>query len=168
MSVWLQTRDVMARIENIKDKALMAPRSSRILLEEYPVSQATAPGVKPRRTMSDAATRRAKDISNSNEWFIRFTDCTIRCVKIRETDLAGGFSRQKEKQGKQGKMKKGKVRNVYRFVKVEKWEMRDASGGAGFVSKEDISRAAGYDHALLETSEEEYEDEQDDAESRMR
>ena len=82
----------------------MAPRSSRVLLDEIPVpleptSRRAAPGVSSRK-------------SKGNEWFVRFSDVTIRCVKTRETDLPGGFSRQKEKQGKQGKVKKGKPRNL--------------------------------------------------------
>lgn len=94
----------------------MAPRSSRVLLDEIPVPRATA--TSGRRTISDAASLRKqhKPISNNNnEWFVRFSDVTIRCVKIRETDLPGGFSRIKEKQGKQGKVKKGKPRNICAF-----------------------------------------------------
>jgi hypothetical protein len=68
-----------------------------------------SPSTSSRRTQSDAA-RKFK--SSNNEWFVRFSDVTIRCVKIRETDLPGGFSRQKEKQGKQGKTKKGRLRNL--------------------------------------------------------
>lgn len=62
-----------------------------------------------RRTNSDASKRKSK---GGSEWFVRFSDVTIRCVKIRETDFPGGFSRQKEKQGKQGKVKRGKPRNL--------------------------------------------------------
>lgn len=94
----------------------MAPRSSRVLLDEIPVPRATA--TLGRRTISDASSSRKqqKPTSNNNEWFVRFSDVTIRCVKIRETDLPGGFSRIKEKQGKQGKVKKGKPRNLCTFL----------------------------------------------------
>lgn len=88
----------------------MAPRSSRVLLDEIPVPRECA----ARRTVSDASSRKIK--TASNEWFVRFSDVTIRCVKTRETDLPGGFSRQKEKQGKQGKVKKGKSRNLCTFL----------------------------------------------------
>ncbi|ORY90207.1 hypothetical protein BCR35DRAFT_299782 [Leucosporidium creatinivorum] len=161
-----KTRDALARIEGIKDKALMAPRSSRVLLDEIPVPRDTAS--LGRRTLSDVSSSRKQSKSstkNTNEWFVRFSDVTIRCVKIRETDLPGGFSRVKEKQGKQGKVKKGKPRNLYRFVKVERWEMREAAGAA-IVGMDDITRAAAnLDTAALESSED--DDDLDGAESRM-
>lgn len=165
----------------------MAPRSSRVLLDEVPVPRATA--TLGRRTISDASSSRKQqkptNSSSNNEWFVRFSDVTIRCVKIRETDLPGGFSRIKEKQGKQGKVKKGKPRNLCtyssslgldlrltsltltdRFVKVERWEMREAAGAA-VVGMDDITRAAAnLDTSPLESSEE--DDDMDGAESRMR
>jgi hypothetical protein len=103
----------------------MAPRSSRVLLDEIPVPRATATATLGRRIISDASSSRKQQkpasTSNGNEWFVRFSDVTIRCVKIRETDLPGGFSRVKEKQGKQGKqgkVKRGKPRNLCTFLEL--------------------------------------------------
>ncbi|BGO98970.1 hypothetical protein JCM10021v2_002638 [Rhodotorula toruloides] len=111
-----KTRDALARIDGIRDKALMAPRSARILIEEVP-----APDARTRRRLSAPTARRGK-----NEWLIRFTDVVIRAEKTGETDIPGSFSRQKEKKGKQGKPRKnGKLRNTYRFVSVERWEPRE-------------------------------------------
>lgn len=52
-------------------------------------------------------------------WLVVFSDVTIRCQRTGVTDIPGGFSRDKEKQGKQGQTKrKGRLRNLYRFIKV--------------------------------------------------
>ncbi|BGP21200.1 DH domain containing protein [Rhodotorula toruloides] len=111
-----KTRDALARIDGIRHKALMAPRSARILIEEVP-----APDARTRRRLSAPTVRRGK-----TEWLIRFTDVVIRAEKTGETDIPGSFSRQKEKKGKQGKPRRtGKLRNTYRFVSVERWEPRE-------------------------------------------
>lgn len=45
--------------------------------------------------------------------FVHFSDVVIRCQRTGMTDIPGGFSRDKEKLGKQGKVKKrGKTRNL--------------------------------------------------------
>ncbi|KAL8278230.1 hypothetical protein RQP46_009403 [Phenoliferia psychrophenolica] len=201
-----KVRDVLARIDGIKDKALMAPRSTRVLLEENPVHPSSssnppdaATSANPRRAVSEStphrtikastasssphitnkkSTKRLSDLisrsdGGKNDWFVVFSDVTIRCAKVGTTDIPGGFSREKEKQGKQGKTKKkGKTRNLYRFIKVERWEMNDLSK-SGLVSMEDIYRVrtSGGD-TLDETTEdsdsEEYDDDDDfDTESRM-
>ncbi|KAM0750408.1 Dbl homology domain-containing protein [Meredithblackwellia eburnea MCA 4105] len=208
-----KVRDVLARIDGIKDKALMAPRSTRVLIQEVPANPASptnppSPSQTPRRAVSEstpapsssskagtnsgsaklstppqASTKKSikrlsdllpKDSNGAggkNDWFVIFSDVTIRCVKTGTTDIPGGFSREKEKQGKQGKTKKkGKTRNLYRFVKVEKWEMSDGTK-AGLVSMEDIHRARQNGEDVLEetSDEDDYEDDDDnfDAESRM-
>lgn len=170
----------------------MAPRSARVLLEESP-APAPSPNLgssafKPRRSVSDAGGRSSrgdksatspKPFSSADQWFVRFTDVTVRCHRTGQTDIPGGFSRQKERQGKQGKVKKGKLRNLYRFVRIERWEMRGVDG-AGMVSMEDIHRmrSGGGEGSLREGSEGEEdgvqaredgseEEEDDDAESRM-
>ena len=137
-----KVRDVLARIDGIKDKALMAPRSTRILLDETPVhptgtnprraiSESTPPHSHKASTVSSASpqlasiaskksTKRLSDLMPRNgdhgaktDWFVVFSDVTIRCAKVGQTDIPGGFSREKEKQGKQGKTKKkGKTRNL--------------------------------------------------------
>lgn len=168
-------------------QALMAPRSARIRLEETVApglsSSPSSASFKPRRSVSDAGGRSSrgdkaasspKPFSSSDHWFVRFTDVTVRCQRTGQTDIPGGFSRQKERQGKQGKLKKGKLRNLYKFVRIERWEMRDASGG-GLVSMEDIHRlqSVGGEGSLREGSEGEGEEdgeadgEDDDGESRM-
>jgi len=157
----------------------MAPRSARVLLEETPAPSLSpnsgSSAFKPRRSVSDAGGRSSrgekalsapKPFSSGDHWFIRFTDVTVRCQRTGQTDIPGGFSRHKERQGKQGKLKKGKLRNLYRFVRIERWEMRDASG-EGLVSMDDIHRLqVGGEGSLKEASEEE-DGEDDDAESRM-
>lgn len=89
----------------------MAPRSSRVLISESPCSPSTSASSTTRRTTSRKLTPSSKG-KGKEDWFVRFSDVTLRCVKIRETDLPGGFSRGKEKMGKQGKVKKGKLRNL--------------------------------------------------------
>lgn len=126
----------------------MAPRSTRVLLEEIPVFpsfSSTPPNAlpsNPRRAVSESAPSRnskssagmhpsppqitskksikrlsdlmpRSDHGGKSDWFVVFSDVTIRCAKVGTTDIPGGFSREKEKQGKQGKTKKkGKTRNL--------------------------------------------------------
>lgn len=225
-----QVRDIFARVDGIKDKVrrfwmcgevslkhhsfqtLMAPRSSRTVVEEIPIWHTTTAqspdppyaSSNPRRTVSDAAARplkasggrqssnpvvakrpakRLSDLlprddkppsvgSKRDLWLIVFSDVTIRCQRIGETEVPGSFSREKEKQGKQGKVKKGRRRNLYRFLKIERWEMRQVGGGGkgGLVSMEDISRTRRREEPLTETSEDDDDDDDGkwDAESRMR
>lgn len=125
----------------------MAPRSSRTLLEEVPVVPPSDPSPgdppAPRRAVSESApprrpsasppavlttkksTKRLSDVvgrggggtNDKKDWFVKFSDVTIRCTKTGTTDIPGGFSREKEKMGKQGKTKKkGKTRNLCSYL----------------------------------------------------
>lgn len=128
---------------------------------------------KPVKRLSDLLPRADKPPSVGSKrdlWLIVFSDVTIRCQRIGETEVPGPFSREKEKQGKQGKVKKGRRRNLYRFLKIERWELREVGGGRkpGLVSMEDISRIRRREEPLAETSDEDEDDGKWDAESRMR
>ncbi|GAA6044251.1 hypothetical protein JCM8097_002091 [Rhodosporidiobolus ruineniae] len=126
-----RTRDVLARIDGINDKALMAPRSSRIVLEELPApDRSAAPRGKSGRKSLGSSTSSASR-STASDWLIRFTDVVIRAQKIGETNIPGSFSRDKEKKGKQGKTRKtGQLRNTYRFIRIERWEHNDPADAA--------------------------------------
>ncbi|GAA5909376.1 hypothetical protein JCM6882_000966 [Rhodosporidiobolus microsporus] len=132
-----RTRDILARIDGINDKALMAPRSSRVVIEEVPdPNRSTAPSRSRTGRKSSGTTR-----STADDWLIRFTDVVIRVQKIGQTNIPGSFSREKEKQGKQGKTRKtGKLRNTYRFIRVERWELREAADAA-LTDMDDMRRA---------------------------
>ncbi|GAA5949921.1 hypothetical protein JCM3765_007739 [Sporobolomyces pararoseus] len=135
-----RTRDVLARIEGINDRGLMIPRSSRILISESPVPPSTSSSL-PLRTASTKRSSRRVSTGSTNtfgrsskadkEWLIKFTDVVIRAQKIGETNVPGSFSREKEKQGKQGKTRKsGPLRNTYRFLFVERWETAERAEAA--------------------------------------
>ncbi|GAA5821860.1 hypothetical protein JCM3770_000619, partial [Rhodotorula araucariae] len=103
-----RTRDALARIDGVNDKALMAPRAARILISETP-APAPAPlgngrahglrGTVRRSRFSRAGAgetaatglglglglglgRKSKD---GGEWLVAFTDVVVRAVKTGET-----------------------------------------------------------------------------------
>ena len=225
-----KVRDVFARIDGIKDKVrrlftlrkrwtdalmsqgLMAPRSSRILLEENSIwSSSDTPT--PRRAVSDVAStglsaarnlsslshnsgrsiRRLSDLVRSGSsssvvkdgsmpkvgskkdiWLIAFTDVVIRVQRTGVTTIPSSlsssttspYSPQSSSRGQ--KKRRGKERNLYRFLKVERWESRDMSGSYGRRRSESLRarwRSGGGDDEVLEESS---EDDDDDAESVMR
>ncbi|GAA5860358.1 hypothetical protein JCM8547_003474 [Rhodosporidiobolus lusitaniae] len=163
-----RTRDIFARIDGINDKALMAPRSSRIVIEEIPVpDQVPAPRGKSGRKSLSSSTGSGR--STADDWLIRFTDVVIRAQKIGETSIPGSFSRDKEKKGKQGKTRKtGKLRNTYRFIRIERWELREAADAA-LVDMNDLRRAVTEESGRpsRQSTDSEEEDDAVDAESRM-
>ncbi|GJN91952.1 hypothetical protein Rhopal_004980-T1 [Rhodotorula paludigena] len=126
--------------EEERERALMAPRTARILIDESlaPPSTSNPPTVRnklSRRLSGAAGSSTLKSSTRSSgkgqEYLIRFTDVIIRAQKTGETDIPGSFSRGKEKKGKQGKTRKaGKIRNTYRFVRVERWEPREMADAA--------------------------------------
>ncbi|GAA5991356.1 hypothetical protein JCM10908_003274 [Rhodotorula pacifica] len=122
-----KARDALARIDGIRDQALMAPRGARILLDERPAPPLSIPHKKSSRRLSSAPTKREVR-ANAREWLITFTDVVVRAEKVGETDVPGSFSRVKEKKGKQGKVRKaGELRNTYRYVGIERWETPEAA-----------------------------------------
>ncbi|GAA5909278.1 hypothetical protein JCM5296_006114 [Sporobolomyces johnsonii] len=163
-----RTRDVLARIDGINDKALMAPRSARILVDETPANDPpSASHNKSRASRRISSGPSSKPRSTENDWLIRFTDVVIRAQKVGQTNIPGSFSREKEKQGKQGKTRRtGKLRNTYRFVRVERWELREAAEAA-LVDMNEVGQAqveGRYPQAEPSESE---DDDTLDAESRM-
>ncbi|GAA5941201.1 hypothetical protein JCM10213_007452 [Rhodosporidiobolus nylandii] len=172
-----RTRDILARIDGINDKALMAPRSSRVVLSETPApdsrSSPSAGGLGRRKSVRKSSSGGGgKERSTADDWLITFSDVAIRAQKVGQTNIPGSFSREKEKQGKQGKTRKtGKLRNTYRFIRVERWENREPSDG-GLDEMDGIRRAipgeGGGRHPLsVSESEEEGEDDDIEVESRM-
>ncbi|SCZ91375.1 BZ3500_MvSof-1268-A1-R1_Chr1-2g01368 [Microbotryum saponariae] len=174
-----RARDGIARIDGIQDKALMAPRRTRVLIEETiaPVDVEGGPSggavMKEKTLMISLGTKGSKGTlgrrkgtmpRGGEEWLVRFSDVTVRCAKVRETDLpfGCGFSKKNEGAKREKKLKKGKVRNLYRFVKVEKWETpEDAEKNlAAWLGRPSQTESA---TAAIE----EAEDADDDAESRM-
>ncbi|GAA5846176.1 hypothetical protein JCM5353_002992 [Sporobolomyces roseus] len=153
-----RTRDALARIDGINDWGLMAPRSSRILVSESPAPVTTSATFSSRKSSMKRSSRKGSNGSSGvltkpgksgNEWLMEFTDVVIRASKVGETNVPGSFSRDKEKQGKQGKTRKsGPLRNTYRFIRIERWEsqekaeanlneMNEAKGNASEASDEE-------------------------------
>ncbi|GAA5989409.1 hypothetical protein JCM11641_004820 [Rhodosporidiobolus odoratus] len=175
-----RTRDILARIDGINDKALMAPRSSRVVLSEYPApSSATSTSPDRRRRRSSIGRKEGKKDKGRNEaedWLIQFTDVVVRVQKVGQTNIPGSFSREKEKQGKQGKTRKtGKLRNTYRFIRVDRWELHNGSD-TGLTDAEAVRRDVsetgqeGRRRVLGEEGEDEEDEEEEDmdgTESRM-
>ncbi|BGP36169.1 hypothetical protein JCM10450v2_000067 [Rhodotorula kratochvilovae] len=164
-----RTRDALARIDGVNDKALMAPRAARILISESPApSPLSSSGghatVRSRFSRSAATTGRK---SKGGEWLIAFTDVVVRAVKTGETSIPGSFSREKEKRGKQGAPRRaGRVRNTYRFVRVERWEPREMAAQR-LEELNERRRAGGAPASDEEGGDDDEEEEELDAESRM-
>lgn len=135
----IKVRDVYARIENIADKAFMAPGSPRVLLEERPA------------TGTDTATR-LRHPKSSAEWLVLFSDVTIRCRKIGITRIPVVFTELQTPAPAPGPAKRKKVlpkmhpaRNLYRFVRIEEWadnQTRVRSPAAGETTKAAAGAAA--------------------------
>ncbi|GAA6011746.1 hypothetical protein JCM11491_000737 [Sporobolomyces phaffii] len=137
-----RTRDVLARIDGINDRGLMAPRTSRVLHSEQPAppSTSTSSSLAFRKNSTKRSSRRVsatathtfgKTTKLDREWLIAFNDVVIRAEKVGETNVPGSFSREKEKQGKHGKTRKaGPLRNTYRFLRVERWETAERAEAA--------------------------------------
>lgn len=191
----------------------MAPRSTRILIGESSVWQASTGNDRsestshnlsnssPRRAVSDVSSHpptflqnrnasamssysnksikrlsnfvRTTSVSNSRPaapkfgskqdiWMVSFTDVTLRCQRVGSTDIPDGFAGALEGGGKIGKIKrKGRERNLYKFLKIERWESKQASDSilrrsrARESSYESLGRKAG---SILETTELDSED----------
>ncbi|KAG0664082.1 hypothetical protein C6P46_001943 [Rhodotorula mucilaginosa] len=127
-----KARDALARIDGIRDQALMAPRGARILLDEKPAPPlAILQPQKPNRRLSAAPLKRETRAKNSKEWLITFTDVVVRAEKIGETDVPTGPSGIKPKKSKHDKPhKRGDLRNTYRFIGIERWETPEAADEA--------------------------------------
>ncbi|GAA6026156.1 hypothetical protein JCM8202_005311, partial [Rhodotorula sphaerocarpa] len=122
-----QARDALARIDGIRDQALMAPRGARVLLDEKPAPPLPSGRKDASRRLSTSKAKRALR-NGDQDWLIVFTDVVVRAEKVGETDIPGSFSRGNEKKGRQGKLRKtGKLRNTYRFIGIERWETPDAA-----------------------------------------
>lgn len=138
----------------------MSPRSDRVLLEESPVWEPIA----SRRSVSDAgrlqnkkSARRLSDFvvnlggekaakepsvgSKRDVWRIRFNDVVILCQRIGFTNTPLGA----EPRAKRGLP--GPKRALYRFQRVETWEMQAGPALLGrrtpFVSTDDVHAEAG-------------------------
>lgn len=145
----------------------MAPRSERLLVEEVPlhgrpgpqarsISDATSslPLSKPKKTtrrLSDFMTSDSKEKeskqpsvgSKRDIWLIYLTDVVIRCQRTGVTHHPIGGSVSPVKKNS----KDSKKRNLYKFIQVEKWEMRDmvTSQKGGMVSMEEVAK---YRHSV--------------------
>lgn len=174
----------------------MAPRSERLLVEEVPLwqprpdlqtrsisdaaTQAQA-HTKPKKTVrrlsdfmtSDSHKEKAKDgkqpslASKRDIWLIYLTDVVIRCQRIGVTQHPIGAlaltPASKSKSSTQVNQ-----RNLYRFLQVEKWEMRDLHSKGGMVTMEEVAR---YRNSITSSSELREDIEEEDqlpkSESRM-
>lgn len=155
-------------------QALMAPRSERLLIEEVPLWQAR-PGPQS-RSVSDAtssaplskpkkATRRLSDFMTTDSgkeketkqpsvgskrdiWLIYLTDVVIRCQRTGVTQHPIGAMTVSP--GKKNS-KDAKKRNLYKFIQVERWEMRDmvTSQKGGMVSMEEVAK---YRHSVTSSN----------------
>ena len=78
--------------------------------------------------------------SKRDIWLIRVSDVTIRCQRVGITTAPLGTPLQIDKQkGSARRALPAKKRNLYRFIDVERWEMR-AQVGQGMVSMDDVVR----------------------------
>jgi hypothetical protein len=144
-----KTRDVFARIEGLdRDKQLMAPKPSRLLLEERPVLGVNPLSDKPTvpplvsqngKVKGKTSFKRLSDVLqvNSNgvggkrdQWLVVFNDVVLRCQRTGTTSLplsTTASARANSMPELQGKAKyattgrrnsQGKPRNLYKFLKV--------------------------------------------------
>ena len=88
---------------------------------------------KTTRRLSDLITGNRNDQrqpstgSKKDLWLIRFTDVIIRCQRVGFTSMPLGAvsTRSKAKNGDRNLIP-GRKRNLYKFDRVERWEMREA------------------------------------------
>ncbi|POY75328.1 hypothetical protein BMF94_1555 [Rhodotorula taiwanensis] len=78
-------RDALARIDGIRDQALMAPRGARVLLDERPAPPSALTHKRSSRRLSTAPAKRSAR-NGSNDWLVVFTDVVVRVEKVGETE----------------------------------------------------------------------------------
>ncbi|WWC60421.1 uncharacterized protein I303_102993 [Kwoniella dejecticola CBS 10117] len=143
-----KTRDVWARIDGLeKDKVIMAPKSSRLLISE---TQLSVPTNNPSKTTKEAppsvkgkkSFKRLSDIlrGDSDLWVVRFSDVSLLCEKngithlpiasfkkATKSDSVNDFGNKKY--ATMGRRSASvRARNLYRFVKVHEWHLKQKSG----------------------------------------
>ncbi|KAE8540631.1 hypothetical protein D1P53_002995 [Cryptococcus gattii VGV] len=141
-----ETRDIWGRIAGLDgDKVLLFPKSSRLLIGETPLSEASPStanlhlstnlpnsrdGAKP--LLPKKSSRKLSDIlkgqgaGKDELWVVRFTDMSLLCAKTGTTTLPLSISPKKsEKKRGNGAGRKGggRERNIYKFVRVWAWHM---------------------------------------------
>ncbi|GAA5876015.1 hypothetical protein JCM3774_002314 [Rhodotorula dairenensis] len=159
-----KARDALARIDGIRDQALMAPRGVRVLLSEALAPPLVMPVPNSTRRHSSAPIKRQPG-NNSKEWLITFSDVVVRAAKIGETDVPIGSSGIKEKTKQVKARKAGELRNTYRYIGIERWETPEAAEEA---LKAFYDRRSGREDGSVVAGETSCDsDNGDDAESQM-
>ncbi|OCF40058.1 hypothetical protein I317_06133 [Kwoniella heveanensis CBS 569] len=162
-----KTRDVWARIDGLeRDKIIMAPKSNRVLISE---TQLVVPSgvhlkVKSEPSASVKGKKSFKRLSDilkghgevSDLWVIRFSDVSLLCEKTGVTHLPlsslqkGSGSKHdltaelgSKKHGTMGRRSASiRARNIYKFVKVHEWHLKETDGSRdALVDMHDISLA---------------------------
>lgn len=173
----------------------MLPKSDRLLVEEAPLYEvATRRAVSdvahkatagtsttsPRTVKTQKSTRRLSDIlsastskdkevklgSKRDLWLVQFSDVVLRCQRTGMTQVPRTTTATKAKRATAAKQ-----RNLYKFDRVERWEMKPpALGETGLVAMDAIHRKR-VDLSDGDVTETEEEDEPvsppEDAQSRM-
>ncbi|WVF65884.1 hypothetical protein IAT40_000621 [Kwoniella sp. CBS 6097] len=162
-----KTRDVWARIDGLeRDKIIMAPKSNRVLISETQLVVPTGVHLKVKTESSTSikgkkSFKRLSDIlkghgDNSDLWVVRFSDVSLLCEKTGVTHLPlsslqkGSGSKHdltaelgSKKHGTMGRRSASiRARNIYKFVKVHEWHLKETTGTRdGLVDIYDISLA---------------------------
>ncbi|WWC88063.1 uncharacterized protein L201_002966 [Kwoniella dendrophila CBS 6074] len=156
-----KTRDVWARIDGLeKDKVIMAPKSSRVLISETQLPVPSNVNLRVQRENPAAikgkkSFKRLSDIlkggGDSDLWVLRFSDVSLLCEKTGITHLPiASFKKAtksdssndlSKKNGTMGKRSASiRARNLYRFVKVHEWHLKSRNGSTdALTNMSDIS-----------------------------
>ncbi|WVQ93515.1 hypothetical protein IAU59_000589 [Kwoniella sp. CBS 9459] len=162
-----KTRDVWARIDGLeRDKIIMAPKSNRVLISETQLTVPTGAHSKVKTEPSTSVKgkksfKRLSDILKghgdaSDLWVVRFSDVSLLCEKTGVTHLplsslqkSAGSKHDltaelgSKKHGAMGKRSASiRARNIYKFVKVHEWHLKETNGSKdGLLDMHDISLA---------------------------
>ncbi|KAK7043594.1 hypothetical protein VNI00_008205 [Paramarasmius palmivorus] len=157
-----KTRDAFARIEGLdKVRQVAAPKPSRVLIRERqcpPAVGSPGKGSSPQGVRGKSSFKKLSDVLSTGKkdlWFVEFNDVVLLCQRTGTTSLplvAATSSRTNSLPELQGKSKYAttgrrnshtKPRNLYKFIKIETWQMigEGPQPGEGLVSKEDVARS---------------------------
>ncbi|KAI0028120.1 hypothetical protein K488DRAFT_10145, partial [Vararia minispora EC-137] len=162
-----KTRDVLARIDGLdRDRQLAAPKPSRVLIEEKLVepvkldlNKASPPPTSGNKAVKGKTSfKRLSDVlqpgAKKDVWLVVFNDVTLRCQRTGTTSLPLGSAHTNransmpEQGGKSKYASTGRrnshtrPRNMYKFIKVESWNIGDvARPREGVVSMDEVTES---------------------------
>ncbi|EGG00331.1 uncharacterized protein MELLADRAFT_26699, partial [Melampsora larici-populina 98AG31] len=137
-----KARDAWSRIEGMNEKVLMVPKSDRLLMSEESALPSQTPmfkkdhkstadrlrilkGQKSFRRLSDMIGSEAKEPtmgSKRDVWLVVFSDVILRCQRVGVTRMSTStFSSSSKDKKKTRRSLPGRERNLYKFIKIERW-----------------------------------------------